>query len=102
MLSLDVMFMVIMIRHSYAQYNQPQYSSDRRDFYGYQHYEQQQHGRFDFCCDVPGGFGAEMQPNRQARNMAPFHRCVRGTQNLIKIETDENKTVSKPNSNLKT
>ena len=53
-------------RHSYDQYSEPQYSSDRRDFHGYQHYEQQQHGGSDFCRDVPGGFSAEMQPNRQA------------------------------------
>ena len=33
--------------------------------------------------------------------MAPFHRDVHQTQNLIKIETDKNKTVPKPNSNLK-
>ena len=89
-------------RHTYVQYNEPQYSSDRRDFYGYQHYEQQQHGGFDFHCDVPGGFSAEMQPNRQAYNMAPIHCDVHGIQNLIKIERDENKTVPKPNSNLKT
>ena len=89
-------------RHSYAQYSEPQYSSNRRDFYGYQHYEQQQHGEFDFCCDVSGGFSAEMQPNRQAGNMAPFHCDEHWTQNPIKIETDENKTVPKPDSNLKT
>ena len=35
--------------YSYTQYNEPQYSSDRRDFYGYQHYEQQQCGGFDFA-----------------------------------------------------
>ena len=45
--------------HSYAQYNEPQYSSNRSDFYGYQHYEQQH-----FHHDVPCGFGADMQPNR--------------------------------------
>ena len=88
-------------RHSYAQYSEPKYSSDRRDFYGYQHYEQQ-HGGFDFHHDVPGGFSAEMQPNRQAGNMAPFNHDVHWTQNLIKIERDENKTVPEPDSRLKT
>ena len=83
--------------HSYAQYNEPQYSSHRRVFYAYQHYEQQRH----FHHDVPHGFGADMQPNRQAHNMAPFHCDVHQTQNTIKIETGENKTVPNPNSNLK-
>ena len=80
--------------HSYAQYNEPQYSSQRRDFYGYQHYEQQQ----QFHRDVPCGFGADMQPNRQAHNMAPFHRDVHDT---IKMETGESKTVPNPDSNLR-
>ena len=34
--------------------------------------------------------------------MAPFYHDVCQTQNLIKIENDENKTVPKPDSNLKT
>ena len=82
--------------HSYAQYNEPKFSSCRRDFYVYQHYEQQ-HFHHDVFC----GFGADMQPNRQALNMAPFHHDVHQTQNTIKIETGENKTVPNPNSNLK-
>ena len=59
-------------RQSYAQYNECQYSSERRDFYWYQHYEQQQHGGYDFHHDVPCGFSADMQPNRQTHNMAHF------------------------------
>ena len=96
MLSLDMMFMVIMMIDIHMLNKMsPSIAVTGEISMGINIMNNNNMMGMIFYRDVPGGFGADMQPNRQTCNMAPFHCYVHQTQNPIKIETDE-KNCPKP------